>query len=129
MLSWMFEYNCLDTCCLGCLICMCLVFCTCTCSAQLSLFDMERCSRNTIIIIIIIIIMVCSYVKVYLLPDKTRSGKRKSKIKKHTLNPVYNETLTVSTVSVLQAMYLFVCVSLCIFLSKGQTDIGRLLSP
>ncbi|KAK7503310.1 hypothetical protein BaRGS_00005575 [Batillaria attramentaria] len=34
------------------------------------------------------------YVKVYLLPDKTRSGKRKSKIKKHTLNPVYNETLT-----------------------------------
>ncbi|XP_076444658.1 uncharacterized protein LOC143282778 [Babylonia areolata] len=34
------------------------------------------------------------YVKVYLLPDKTRSGKQKSKIKKHTLNPVYNETLT-----------------------------------
>lgn len=34
------------------------------------------------------------YVKVYLLPDKTRSGKRKSKIKKHTLSPVYNETLT-----------------------------------
>ena len=36
------------------------------------------------------------YVKVYLLPDKTRSGKRKSKIKKHTLSPVYNETLSVS---------------------------------
>ncbi|KAL8570940.1 hypothetical protein ACOMHN_023612 [Nucella lapillus] len=34
------------------------------------------------------------YVKVYLLPDKTRSGKQKSKIKKHTLNPVFNETLT-----------------------------------
>lgn len=37
-----------------------------------------------------------SYVKVYLLPDKTRSGKRKTKIKKHTLNPVFNEVLTVS---------------------------------
>ncbi|XP_025098419.1 synaptotagmin-like protein 5 isoform X1 [Pomacea canaliculata] len=34
------------------------------------------------------------YVKVYLLPDKTRSGKRKTKIKKHTLNPVFNEVLT-----------------------------------
>ncbi|XP_076466511.1 LOW QUALITY PROTEIN: uncharacterized protein LOC143297868 [Babylonia areolata] len=34
------------------------------------------------------------YVKTYLLPDKTRSGKRKSKIKKRTLNPEYNETLS-----------------------------------
>ncbi|XP_070191371.1 uncharacterized protein [Littorina saxatilis] len=34
------------------------------------------------------------YVKVYLLPDKTRSGKRKTKIKKHTLNPVFDETLS-----------------------------------
>ena len=25
-LSWMFEYDCLDTCCFGCLICMCFVF-------------------------------------------------------------------------------------------------------
>ena len=30
-----------------------LYFCICTCSAQLSMFDMERCSRNTFIIIII----------------------------------------------------------------------------
>ena len=31
-------------------------FCICTCSAQLSMFHMERCSRNTIITSIIIII-------------------------------------------------------------------------
>ena len=31
-------------------------FCICTCSAQLSMFHMERRSRNTLIIIIIIII-------------------------------------------------------------------------
>ena len=29
------------------------VFYICTCSAQLSMFDMESCSRNTVIIIII----------------------------------------------------------------------------
>uniref|UniRef100_S4RMM8 C2 domain-containing protein n=1 Tax=Petromyzon marinus TaxID=7757 RepID=S4RMM8_PETMA len=33
------------------------------------------------------------YVKVYLLPDKSRQGKRKTKIKKNTINPVFNETL------------------------------------
>ncbi|PSN35914.1 hypothetical protein C0J52_07173 [Blattella germanica] len=33
------------------------------------------------------------YVKVYLLPDKSKSGKRKTKVKKHTLNPVFDETL------------------------------------
>ncbi|GFW18061.1 synaptotagmin-like protein 5 [Trichonephila clavipes] len=33
------------------------------------------------------------YVKVYLLPDKTRSGKRKTKTKKSTVNPVFNELL------------------------------------
>ena len=35
-----------------------LYFCICTCSAQLSMFHMERCSRNTLIIIIIIIIII-----------------------------------------------------------------------
>lgn len=39
---------------------------------------------------------VCRYVKVYLLPDKSKSGKRKTKVKKHTLNPVFEETLKVS---------------------------------
>ncbi|BFZ23353.1 hypothetical protein BsWGS_26392 [Bradybaena similaris] len=33
------------------------------------------------------------YVKTYLLPDKTRSSKRKTRIKKHTLNPVFDEIL------------------------------------
>ena len=54
LLSWMFEHDCLDTCCLGCLVYMCFVFCTCTCSVQLSMFDMERHCRNTMIVIIII---------------------------------------------------------------------------
>ena len=36
-----------------------LYFCICTCSAQLSMFHMERRSRNTLIINVIIIIIVC----------------------------------------------------------------------
>lgn len=32
-------------------------------------------------------------IQVYLLPDKTKSGKRKTKVKKHTLNPVFDEVL------------------------------------
>lgn len=33
------------------------------------------------------------YVKCYLLPEKSRQSKRKTSIKRHTVNPVYNETL------------------------------------
>ncbi|XP_062576960.1 protein piccolo-like [Saccostrea cucullata] len=33
------------------------------------------------------------YVKTYLLPDKTRGGKRKTRIMKNTLNPVFEQTL------------------------------------
>ena len=56
MLSWIFQHDYLDTYCFECLICMYFVyFCICTCSAQLSMFHMERRSRNTLIIIIIII--------------------------------------------------------------------------
>ncbi|CAG0916872.1 unnamed protein product [Notodromas monacha] len=33
------------------------------------------------------------YVKVYLLPDRTKTGKRKTKVKKHTLNPIFDEVL------------------------------------
>ncbi|XP_041865016.1 synaptotagmin-like protein 2 isoform X13 [Melanotaenia boesemani] len=33
------------------------------------------------------------YVKCYLLPDKTKLGKRKTTVKKRTLNPTYNEVL------------------------------------
>ena len=35
------------------------------------------------------------YVKVFLLPDKSKLTKRKTTIQKKTLNPVYNETLKV----------------------------------
>ena len=41
-----------------CLICMRFYFCIFTCSAQLSMFHMEKRSRNTLIIIIIIIIII-----------------------------------------------------------------------
>ncbi|XP_068603455.1 synaptotagmin-like protein 1 [Brachionichthys hirsutus] len=34
------------------------------------------------------------YVKVYLLPDKSRHSKKKTSVRKKTLNPVYNQTLT-----------------------------------
>ncbi|KAM7539216.1 hypothetical protein Aperf_G00000052095 [Anoplocephala perfoliata] len=34
-----------------------------------------------------------SYVKTYLLPDKTKASKRKTKVKKNTTNPVFNESL------------------------------------
>lgn len=37
-----------------------------------------------------------AYVKTYLLPDKNRSTKLKTSVKKKTLNPVYNEVLKVS---------------------------------
>lgn len=35
------------------------------------------------------------YVKCYLLPDQTKLGKRKTTVKKKTLNPTYNEILRV----------------------------------
>ena len=45
LLSWMFEHDCLDTCCFWCV----LYFCIRIFSAQLSMFQMERRSRNTLI--------------------------------------------------------------------------------
>ena len=55
------------------------------------------------------------YVKVYLLPDKSKSGKRKTKVKKHTLNPVFDETLKVSlqvedTFTIFDLMFLWPCI-------------------
>ncbi|XP_050719344.1 uncharacterized protein LOC127000010 isoform X4 [Eriocheir sinensis] len=51
------------------------------------------------------------YVKVYLLPDKSKSGKRKTKVKKHTLNPVFEEVLKFSTtMSELESRTLWVSV-------------------
>lgn len=31
--------------------------------------------------------------KVYLLPDKSKAGKRKTRVKKHTMNPIFDEVL------------------------------------
>ncbi|XP_025198510.1 uncharacterized protein LOC112596897 [Melanaphis sacchari] len=36
------------------------------------------------------------YVKVYLLPDKSKAGKRKTRVKKHTMNPIFDEVLKYS---------------------------------
>lgn len=41
-------------------------------------------------------LFVFSYVKCYLLPDKTRQSKRKTGVKRNTVDPVYNETLKVT---------------------------------
>ena len=52
--AWMFQHDYLDTYCLSVLYACILHFCICTCSAQLSMFHVERRSRNTLIIFIII---------------------------------------------------------------------------
>ena len=39
------------------------------------------------------------YVKVYLLPDRSKSGKRKTKVKRHTLSPVFEEILKVRKIT------------------------------
>ena len=36
------------------------------------------------------------YVKAYVLPDRSKSGKRKTKVKKHSLDPVFDEVLKFS---------------------------------
>ena len=36
------------------------------------------------------------YIKLYLLPDPTKATKQKTKIARKTLNPTYNETVSVS---------------------------------
>lgn len=41
-------------------------------------------------------IAINSYIKLYLLPDRSKSGKRKSAIKKADLNPKFDETFTFS---------------------------------
>ena len=47
---------------LGVIYACVLYFCICTCSAQLSMFLMERRSRNTLIIIVIIIIIIINII-------------------------------------------------------------------
>ncbi len=46
-------------------------------------------------IISLIFIGPIRYAKVYLLPDRSKSGKRKTKVKKHTLSPMFEENLKV----------------------------------
>jgi len=46
-------------------------------------------------------VCVYSYIKTYLLPDKSRQSKRKTSIKSNTTNPVFNENLRVREGSVL----------------------------
>uniref|UniRef100_A0A3Q3AYE0 Synaptotagmin-like 2a n=1 Tax=Kryptolebias marmoratus TaxID=37003 RepID=A0A3Q3AYE0_KRYMA len=48
------------------------------------------------------------YVKCYLFPDKTRLGKRKTSIRKKTINPSYNEILRVRRFTLLQ-LSCFIC--------------------
>ena len=60
MLNWIFQHDYLDTV-LSILYACILYFCICTCSAKLSMFHMERRSRNTLIVIIIIIIIINVY--------------------------------------------------------------------
>ena len=52
LLSWMFEHDCLDNSCFGYLICICFVFLYLHLFSALSMFHMERQSRNTLNIII-----------------------------------------------------------------------------
>ena len=56
------------------------------------------------------------YVKTYLLPDKKKETKRKTKVVKKTLNPTYNETLKV------RGIYSSVFCSTCIWGSLGQAQ-------
>lgn len=46
------------------------------------------------------------YIKTYLLPDRSKHSKRKTDIKKKTLNPIYKETLKVR-------IYVPLCVTSC----------------
>ena len=55
--SWIFEHDCLDTCCFGCLICMCFIF-LCLCLFIVIKLVSHETVLNTMIMIIIIIITI-----------------------------------------------------------------------
>lgn len=62
----------------------------------------RKCSKETsshgpgeTLVDILFVFLCFSYVKCYLLPDKSRQSKRKTTIKRNTINPVYKETLKV----------------------------------
>uniref|UniRef100_A0A8C5SA21 C2 domain-containing protein n=1 Tax=Laticauda laticaudata TaxID=8630 RepID=A0A8C5SA21_LATLA len=56
----------------------------------------------------------CRYVKTYLLPDKSRQGKRKTTIKRNTsLNPHYNHTLVYNNIFAEQLSH--ICLELTVW--------------
>ena len=65
LLSWMFQHDCLDTCCLECLVCMCFGF-----APVQHMFYMDRRFRNMLFIIIVIY---------YYLPSGRASGLESSR--------------------------------------------------
>lgn len=50
-----------------------------------------------------------SYVKCYLLPDKSRQSKRKTSNKRNTINPTYQETLKVMLHRIIATVNLILC--------------------
>ena len=58
------------------------------------------------------------YVKLYLLPD--RHTKRKTKIKKKALDPVYNQTITVCHFQILTYIQCIVCITVTRLLIMSQ---------
>ena len=53
--------------------------------------------------------------KTYLLPDKNKTSKRKTKTKKKTLDPVYQETLKVCSISIVSASLVSLSVQVALF--------------
>ncbi|KAL5106095.1 Synaptotagmin-like protein 4 [Taenia crassiceps] len=70
-----------------------------------------------------------TYVKTYLLPDKTKQSKRKTKVKKNTINPVFNEAL-VYTISKSDLAYRTLQISLWHHRHmKANLFLGEVLVP
>ena len=55
----------------------------------------HACIYNVYNCIIMVYLFILRYVKTYLLPDNSKKSKRKTKVKKKTIDPVYQETLKV----------------------------------
>lgn len=52
-------------------------------------------------------VFVHRYVKTYLLPDKSRHSKRKTTVKKKTVNPVYDETFRVRLLQISTPRFIY----------------------
>lgn len=61
--------------------------------------------------------LVSRYVKTYLLPDKSRQGKRKTSIKRDTIKPLYDEILRVSIWTLKVGTLALSCVLNCCYSS------------